>query len=922
MSRKTETSWSIFTKNQKTLSCDDCREGSGGECPAAGVLRCIRSSSPDPESPCPALLRTLPPGLALGPSLARGSCIGVWCVGKAVHKGAFFGPLENCAHPTGVDETEEGRGPNSEQTIDPLPLEEAGNWIRFACRAGSEGEWNACVLRLRGRPYVKALEDIEPGVELLLRPGEEGEVSAEEGQGTRGQEAQSKDETVKTEERHARGEALDSETEEAPRLPDPKKSHEQAVPKPQGAHAGPSEACGTPEIAVQEVPKESGAAVEEHRPQRLHRKRRLSQICKKDSRNHLPRDSEETDSAQIDEDGSPEALNNPGASSDRPSKAAQGDDGDSVTETPQVEGAHKEPEEGGRIGEEGTGGFRASLRLAAKPRKVHTLVSRIQKRLQERKMRVLERQVREKNAAEQSKEDAAGKDAENEQGGWGEASVEEGKNSKAVRELGADILDTIGSPSEERESAVSAESPDISQASDARKRKYKCDECEKCFFQLCHLKKHKFTHRDYKPYLCNECGKSYSSQESFRAHVLQHKGERPFKCQHCDKTYGLKRDLKEHEVLHTGERPFSCDICGKSFARRPSLRIHKEIHRMKELNVKVSKACKCTVCDKELANSGSLKNHMRLHTGERPYPCSHCGKTFRQRGNLLGHLRIHTGEKPYKCEYCEQRFSQIPELRRHLISHTGEVYLCPVCGKALRDPHTLRAHERLHSGDRPYKCDQCGKAYTLATKLRRHQKSHLEEKPYKCQTCGAGYTLMQSLVRHQLSHKRKEEKIAGELAEALAALESDHSAPSKGRPKKVTRKTSRRPRADKKASVQPQEEQVVYVHAIDAVTMMPVADEGQVLISTSNPFENSLAFGAEHVLQGVVGSSTETGQTVQGQARGHIQLNDDIIEIIISDSHNKCIIVEEDKSHSNVVILQEDEGLNSVAETVEIETGS
>uniref|UniRef100_W5MF05 Zinc finger protein 408 n=1 Tax=Lepisosteus oculatus TaxID=7918 RepID=W5MF05_LEPOC len=726
-------------------------------------------------------MRTLPPGLALGPSLARGSCIGVWCVGKAVHKGAFFGPLENCAHPTGVDETEEGRGPNSEQTIDPLPLEEAGNWIRFACRAGSEGEWNACVLRLRGRPYVKALEDIEPGVELLLRPGEEGEVSAEEGQGTRGQEAQSKDETVKTEERHARGEALDSETEEAPRLPgnnagrrspeinnsshniwlnlftDPKKSHEQAVPKPQGAHAGPSEACGTPEIAVQ-----------------------------------------------------------------------------------------------------------ASLRLAAKPRKVHTLVSRIQKRLQERKMRVLERQVREKNAAEQR------------------------------------------SPSEERESAVSAESPDISQASDARKRKYKCDECEKCFFQLCHLKKHKFTHRDYKPYLCNECGKSYSSQESFRAHVLQHKGERPFKCQHCDKTYGLKRDLKEHEVLHTGERPFSCDICGKSFARRPSLRIHKEIHRMKELNVKVSKACKCTVCDKELANSGSLKNHMRLHTGERPYPCSHCGKTFRQRGNLLGHLRIHTGEKPYKCEYCEQRFSQIPELRRHLISHTGEVYLCPVCGKALRDPHTLRAHERLHSGDRPYKCDQCGKAYTLATKLRRHQKSHLEEKPYKCQTCGAGYTLMQSLVRHQLSHKR----------------ESDHSAPSKGRPKKVTRKTSRRPRADKKASVQPQEEQVVYVHAIDAVTMMPVADEGQVLISTSNPFENSLAFGAEHVLQGVVGSSTETGQTVQGQARGHIQLNDDIIEIIISDSHNKCIIVEEDKSHSNVVILQEDEGLNSVAETVEIETGS
>ncbi len=92
------------------------------------------------------------------------------------------------------------------------------------------------------------------------------------------------------------------------------------------------------------------------------------------------------------------------------------------------------------------------------------------------------------------------------------------------------------------------------------------------------------------------------------------------------------------------------------------------------------------------------------------------------------------------------RFSQVPELRRHLISHTGEVYLCPVCGKALRDPHTLRAHERLHTGDRPYKCEQCGKGYTMATKLRRHMKSHLEEKPHVCQVCGAKYTMMQSLT--------------------------------------------------------------------------------------------------------------------------------------------------------------------------------
>uniref|UniRef100_A0A672SN93 C2H2-type domain-containing protein n=1 Tax=Sinocyclocheilus grahami TaxID=75366 RepID=A0A672SN93_SINGR len=77
-----------------------------------------------------------------------------------------------------------------------------------------------------------------------------------------------------------------------------------------------------------------------------------------------------------------------------------------------------------------------------------------------------------------------------------------------------------------------------------RERKHKCDECDKSFFQLCHLKKHK-------SYMCTECGKTYSSPESFQAHLLMHRGQWPFQCQHCDKSYGLKRDLKKHQVLHS-----------------------------------------------------------------------------------------------------------------------------------------------------------------------------------------------------------------------------------------------------------------------------------------------------------------------------------------------------------------------------------
>lgn len=280
-------------------------------------------------------------------------------------------------------------------------------------------------------------------------------------------------------------------------------------------------------------------------------------------------------------------------------------------------------------------------------------------------------------------------------------------------------------------------------------RRYRCGECSKAFLQLCHLKKHAFVHTDHKPFLCTECGKSYSSEESFKGHMLGHRGVRPFPCSQCDKAYGTRRDLREHQVVHSGARPFVCEQCGKTFARRPSLRLHRKTHQMPD----APSPCPCPVCGRLLATRGSLRNHMRLHTGEKPYLCPHCGQAFRQRGNLQGHLRLHTGERPYQCPHCANTYPQLPELRRHLISHTGEAYLCPVCGKALRDPHTLRAHERLHSGERPFRCPQCDRAYTLATKLRRHLKSHMTDKPYQCPICGMGYVLPHSLKRHQLSHQ-------------------------------------------------------------------------------------------------------------------------------------------------------------------------
>uniref|UniRef100_A0A8D0DIT3 Zinc finger protein 408 n=2 Tax=Salvator merianae TaxID=96440 RepID=A0A8D0DIT3_SALMN len=406
-------------------------------------------------------------------------------------------------------------------------------------------------------------------------------------------------------------------------------------------------------------------------------------------------------------------------------------------------------------------------------------------------------------------------------------------------------------------------SADASQLREAgNERRHRCEECGKAFLQLCHLKKHRFVHTDHKPFLCTECGKSYSSEESFKAHILGHKGVRPFPCPQCHKTYGTKRDLQEHQVLHTGQRPFVCPDCGKSFARRPSLRIHRKTHQAKEPNLSAIVACQCVICGRRLANPGSLRNHMRLHTGERPYTCPYCSKTFRQQGNLHGHLRLHTGERPYHCRFCGDAFPQRPELHRHMISHTGEAHLCTVCGKALRDPHTLRAHERLHTGERPFCCDLCPKSYPLATKLRRHQKAHHGDKPHQCNICGTGYALPQSLQCHQLEHK--------------GGLDKDIS------------NSGRKGFQELPASELPA---VLVMHSIDMAV-----SENKAELTTSN----------EHSV------SPE-----QNSAKPK-----EIVEITLSDAEKECIIVQEQGSSDDIFIIQEDLSFSTVAEVVEIDVGT
>ncbi|XP_063062636.1 putative zinc finger protein 66 isoform X4 [Engraulis encrasicolus] len=286
-------------------------------------------------------------------------------------------------------------------------------------------------------------------------------------------------------------------------------------------------------------------------------------------------------------------------------------------------------------------------------------------------------------------------------------------------------------------------------------REYTCDICDKVYTKSSSLRSHKLmVHLGVRRFTCSECGQGFVTLSALKSHKLIHTGERPYMCATCGKCFTQSGDLRLHERRHSGEKPHKCDQCPKAFFNLQALNQHKVVHTGE-------KPHKCDLCERSFGLLNNLKRHRLLHTGVKPFVCAVCSKAYAQPVGLKLHMQVHgQGEKPFKCEICGKAFVYKYALKYHMLKHDGNGIVkkpvnpvkCPVCGQCCSSPASLKIHTMLHTGQKPFKCEVCNKAFTQKGAYNQHTKIHTGEKPFNCSMCSKRFRLKQTCDAHMRIH--------------------------------------------------------------------------------------------------------------------------------------------------------------------------
>jgi len=228
---------------------------------------------------------------------------------------------------------------------------------------------------------------------------------------------------------------------------------------------------------------------------------------------------------------------------------------------------------------------------------------------------------------------------------------------------------------------------------------------------------------------CEECSSVLRTKKSLKRHILN--AHTQHRCETCHEVFQNNQDLQKHcrETHMTEEDLYKiCEICKKRFAKS-YMAEHIKSH---------NDAFRCKICQKTFSCGSNLRKHKKKHRpGYKPkkqvwnakkIKCGQCDKVLRGSNALKAHIRLHTGERPFKCDKCDWAFVQRAHLIRHKKVQHGEgnhteKFQCSTCSRWYSTEAILELHiNTIHKGLRPFKCSMCKDTFNIQGLLLRHQR--------------------------------------------------------------------------------------------------------------------------------------------------------------------------------------------------------
>ncbi|KAM5141665.1 uncharacterized protein ACMZJ9_015377 isoform 1-T2 [Mantella aurantiaca] len=258
-----------------------------------------------------------------------------------------------------------------------------------------------------------------------------------------------------------------------------------------------------------------------------------------------------------------------------------------------------------------------------------------------------------------------------------------------------------------------------------------------------------------KQFMCSECGRCYKGKYALKNHFKLHTGVGLYSCTECHKTFTVKQRLYMHQ--RTDSNPFVCSQCAKCFVCKTGLGFHMQVDHP-QIRYRSPHACylRCPVCTQDFQTKNDLEDHMKDHPElKSQYTCNECGKYFFYKANLKAHYRVHTGERPFSCLECGKTFVYKSHLVSHQRIHTGEGLTCRYCPMFFVERVRLVEHERTHTGEKPFACSECGRCFRRNYHLILHQRVHTNMWPFQCTLCGVHFTGKSAADRHYKKRRCK-----------------------------------------------------------------------------------------------------------------------------------------------------------------------